>query len=158
MKLYTLLLIFFLSISIYAQCPSGNITISSQAEFDKFARNYSNCKTIDGNFTITGTVTSLAPLQNIEEIKGNLTIRNTNIVDFTINLAISKIDGNLRILENSSLKDLNSFNELVEVNDIYIEDIKGYLKGFDKLEKVNTIDLKRLGMPSGRNFGGRNIE
>tara|TARA_B100000953_G_scaffold299525_2_gene299694 strand:- start:180 stop:2510 length:2331 start_codon:yes stop_codon:yes gene_type:complete len=146
LKLYTLLLIFFLSISIYAQCPSGNITISSQAEFDKFARNYSNCKTIDGNFTITGTVTSLAPLQNIEEIKGNLTIRNTNIVDFTINLAISKIDGNLRILENSSLKDLNSFNELVEVNDIYIEDIKGDLKGFDKLEKVNTIDLKRLGM------------
>ncbi|MDN3594061.1 T9SS type B sorting domain-containing protein [Zunongwangia endophytica] len=146
MKFVIFFLIFFLNITIHAQCPTGNIIINSQQEFNEFSNNYSNCKIVNGNVTITGAVTNLQPLKNIEEIKGNLIIRNTDIEDFTLNLSITKIDGDLQIQANTLLKDLNSFNELIKVNNIYIDGMLGYLDGFTKLEQVNTVDLKSLGM------------
>ncbi|WBL20744.1 T9SS type B sorting domain-containing protein [Zunongwangia sp. HRR-M8] len=145
MKFITFFLIFLLSFTFQAQCPVGNITINSQQEFEEFVIKYSNCKIVNGNFTITGAVTNLQPLKKIEEIKGNLIIKNTDIEDITLNLSITKIGGDLRINANTLLKDLNSFNELIKVNNIYIDGMFGYLDGFSKLEQVNTVDLKRLG-------------
>ncbi|MCL6220391.1 T9SS type B sorting domain-containing protein [Zunongwangia sp. M21534] len=112
----------------------------------QFQNNYPNCTIINGNLSISSLVIDLSPLQNIEEIKGNLTISNTNIEDLTTTLSISKIDGDLNIINNNLLRHVNSFNELTEVNNININRISGYFEGFDKLEKVNTIDLNNLGM------------
>ncbi|MFC6860821.1 T9SS type B sorting domain-containing protein [Zunongwangia atlantica] len=143
--IFTLGILLF-SINLEAQCPIGNVTINSQSELIQFQNNYPNCTIINANLSISSLVTDLTPLQNIEEIKGDLTISNTNIEDLTTELSISKINGDLNIINNNLLRHVNSFNELTEVSNINIDRISGYFDGFNKLEKVNTIDLNNLGM------------
>lgn len=67
---------------IFAQCPTGNVTFSTQAEIIAFASNYPNCTEINGNLTIgtsnSNLITSLTPLNNLTRITGELRISNNN--------------------------------------------------------------------------------
>lgn len=106
------LLIFFLSISGFGQCPS-NVTFQNQAQVDAFITMYPNCTAISGNVTIdpsaSGPIYNLNGLQNITSIGGSL-----RITQHSVNI------GNLNGLEN-----LTYIGRDIYINDTWISNIFG---------------------------------
>jgi len=41
-----------ISVKMWAQCPSGDITLISQEDIDEFATMYPNCTEVVGNLTV----------------------------------------------------------------------------------------------------------
>lgn len=162
-KLYALFLSLICSIAI-AQCPSGNITLSSQADVNAFAVSYPTCTSISGNLFISGSgITDLSPLIQLTSISGSLTIYlcNTlqnlnglnnlttigNSCDLSVNTQLTSIGGleNLStvggsfIINNlSSLTTLNGLQTLTSVGGLL--SIKGTalttLTGLDNLNSI----------------------
>ncbi|HHB80028.1 MAG TPA: T9SS type A sorting domain-containing protein [Saprospiraceae bacterium] len=84
---FFLLSIFFGSIRLQAQCPSGGVEIFSQQSVTDFQTAYPNCTKINGDLVIndssdvvngnyTADITSLAGLSKLDTITGSLTIRS----------------------------------------------------------------------------------
>ena len=76
---FLILLSCFFSNAIFAQCPSGNLTLSSQTEVNDFATDYPGCTAIPAGIelTISGSgITNLDGLLVLIEINGNLEIED----------------------------------------------------------------------------------
>lgn len=171
-KMTSLLLVFaclFISNKLLAQCPMGNVVLTTQAEVNAFGANYPNCKQITGNLDIgvnsgTTDITNLSPLSNINSVTGNLYINNTqklisleplnkiisvgknfqiygNTKLTTVNfLNLTGIDGILNIDNNPSLINIDGFNN--------IKYVKGYLQISNNplLTNLDSLsDLKSIG-------------
>ncbi|WP_435415923.1 T9SS type B sorting domain-containing protein [Polaribacter aestuariivivens] len=130
------LLFFFFLLNItfaYAQCPTpGEISLKSQEEVNRFVRDYSDCKVLNGDLTIIsslitvgddGTVftpiTDLSQLNFLESIRGNLTIAVDAVQINNFN-ALTSISGDLEITSSKNLIFVSSFNNLTSVNSIVI--------------------------------------
>lgn len=88
MKLPTSMKLLFLvfltwSLNIYAQCPSGSLTFTSQQQINDYAANYGSCTNVTvENLTIGfygspvqfSDIVDLTPLQNITKLTGHLRI------------------------------------------------------------------------------------
>lgn len=96
-----------------SSCPTGNVTLTTQAQVDALA----SCTTITGNLTINGggNALNLAPLNGITSISGNLQITgvSSNISNFLPNL--TSIGGYIRVLSNS-FASFGGLNSLTTVN------------------------------------------
>lgn len=118
-------------------CPTGNVTLSTQAEVDALA----SCTTISGNLTVNGggNALNLAPLNNITSITGtlfitglsnnqvnifpNLTtvgnaiaIQNNTFQQFSgFNSFTTLTAGTLQFLNNSQLQTISGFNSLISL-------------------------------------------
>lgn len=93
-KYITLLLIAFAGYGLNAQCPPGDVILSSQAEVDAFVADYPNCTEIAGNMLI-----------------GSLT-DNTDIIDISGLSPLTAIEGSLSIDSNVSLTSLTGLDQL----------------------------------------------
>jgi len=73
---YMLCVILLWNINSNAQCPLGNVTLSTQAEVNQFAIDYPSCTTIDGDLVIqtTSDINDLSPLSNITQVNDALSI------------------------------------------------------------------------------------
>ena len=141
-KLLLLINLFFVGV-IYAQCPTGNVTLASQNEVDNFLVNYPTCTTITGNLLINtnSDISDLSPLANINFVTGTLSIsgsisgtsnlttlnglniQEVNSLIINRNQALTEIDaltsltilndGGLLIYENPMLANLNGLSNLV---------------------------------------------
>jgi len=61
-----------------AQCPSGSVTLTTQAEVDAFVTNYPSCTFIKGHLKIAGNnITDVSNLSYIVKTKGDFKIENT---------------------------------------------------------------------------------
>jgi len=83
MKNFTFTLLFlsalFLSANLFAQCPTGDVTLTTQAEVDQFVADYPNCEILKNVEIFGGDITNLSTaFSNIIEIKGNLAIYSTS--------------------------------------------------------------------------------
>ncbi|MFA5556648.1 MAG: hypothetical protein WDA29_06030, partial [Flavobacteriaceae bacterium] len=131
-----------------AQCPTGNVTLSTQAQVNNFAQNYPNCTQINGNLVIgystsssTSNITNLTPLQNITGITGNIRIRNNATLSTLNGLNnLENIGGHLDIYYNSELKNIDEL--------IGLESIGGHLDIYNnpKLQNLNGLsNLTQIG-------------
>lgn len=78
-KLTLSFFLLLLSLSINAQCPSGNLVLTSQAEIDNFSTNYPSCTSSLYNITVQGSdITNLDGLNAITSIGGDFVIKNNN--------------------------------------------------------------------------------
>lgn len=134
-KLYfiTLLLLLFV-FKANAQCPPGNLTVTTQAQVDQFIINYPNCTSISGALQIgpavqnsPGNITDLSALSNITSVSGNLYIQNNANLQSVDGLQIETVGGWLYIggdditKTNLELTNLNGLSSLTSVaEDIYI--------------------------------------
>src|SRR5690606_7461152 len=127
------------------QCPTGNVTLYSQADVNNFATNYPNCTEITGYLYISdiggSDITDLSPLSNIQSIGGFLNIYNnpqlTNL-DGLSNL--TQIGGYLDIYYNSQLTNLDGLSNLTQIGGyLYILDnaVLENLDGLIALESIN---------------------
>jgi len=120
-----------------SSCPSGNVTLTNQAEVDALA----SCTTITGNLTISGggNALDLSPLSNISSITGNLfitsvsnnqvnifpnlttvgngiAIQNNTFQQFSgFNSFTTLTAGTLQFLNNSQLQTISGFNSLISL-------------------------------------------
>jgi hypothetical protein len=77
---FTILISAFACYGLNAQCPPGDVTLSSQAQVDDFVATYPNCTEIPGNMVIgefvSTDITNISGLSNLTSIGGSLQIQS----------------------------------------------------------------------------------
>ena len=117
-----------------AQCPTGTVTFTTQAQVDQFAIDYPNCTSISGALQIgphvslePSNITDLSPLAGITNVSGNLYIQNNGTLQNVDGLNIQTVGGWLYVGGDNStntnlqLTNLNGLSSLTSIaEDIYI--------------------------------------
>jgi hypothetical protein len=114
-KLTTILLILCIVASgLLAQdCPSPNITLSTQEEIDQFPIYYPDCEYIEGSLNISGeNIVNLQGLANIKYVGHSLSIKNTALSDLSGLDSLEVVSIRLTIRENPNLQSLNALEQL----------------------------------------------
>src|SRR5690606_21357464 len=155
------LLILFFSIvgEVEAQCPEGEVVLSSQMDVNNFLVNYPSCTELTSLIIVGSGITNLSPLSNITSVSGGVYISNISAtslnglhnlitvggtLDINNNPALQSVDlpvlqssGFLKISNNDQLQSLAGLSGLVSVGGIIhidennaLTDIKG-LKNID---------------------------
>ena len=137
-----ILFLFFISTWGRAQCLTGTICLSTQAEVDAFRTNYPSCTALPGNLTISGNnITDLSPLENLETIGGDLRIENNAHLGNVDGLSsLSSIDGYLYVAYNSSLTDVDGLSSLSSIDGFLWISGNGILANVDGLSSLSSID------------------
>ncbi len=111
MKKYVLLLFITMLLTnvSYADCPTDNVYLTSQAQIDAFTTYYVGCSTIDFDVTIKedvdGDITNLNGLSDIQTINGNFYItENSALTDLGGMYNLQTVSGDFYIFENSGLQ------------------------------------------------------
>ncbi len=129
-------------------CPSGDITLSTQQEVNDFAANYPDCTELTGSLMIQsedasyyGGITDLSPLSQLTSISGNLEILNNNhdIFSLTGLENLSSVGGNLNISGNDGLFNLVGLENLNTVTGLLNIGANNTLSTLAALENLTTI-------------------
>ncbi len=141
----------------YGQCPPDDewVNLYNQADVNAFAVQYPNCTAIQGTLQILGLfgnycytedpcITSLAPLQNLTYIGGNLIIRGTLLTDLSGLDNIQHIGGGLDITENNVLQSLNGLNALETVGFSYEGNLHSHHRFVDIVKNYELQSLEGL--------------
>src|SRR5690606_9592043 len=137
-KLGVSILFLFFTLGLKAQCPPGDVILTSQTEVDDFATNHPNCTEISGDLYIYGNdITDLSPLSNLTSVGGNLNIfSNSSLLNLDGLNNLTSVGGLLDISFNSNLTNLNGLSNLTSVG--------GYLNIYDNLSLTNLDGLSNL--------------
>lgn len=107
----------------WAQCPTGNVTLTSQQDVNDFATTYPNCTEIAGYLTIgiyetSNDIVDLQPLGNITSINSNLRILRTDasLSDLTGLSNLVSVGGYLRIFSSDGLVSLAGLENLTSID------------------------------------------
>jgi hypothetical protein len=112
--------------NLSAQCPSGGVTLNTQAQVNQFAIDYPNCTTITGSLFISGignsptNITDLSPLNKITTIGGFFQLYLNPLLTNINGLSNLKIISSYLLIDNnftSITQDINILNNAV-LNDI----------------------------------------
>lgn len=116
---FTVLFIFLLAFfQANAQCPPGDVVLSSQAAIDNFIMQYPNCTEIKGNLTISGDgITNLEALRNLQSLKAQVNITHNKDLISLNGLRNVKSAYRLWIADNAVLSSLNGFTSLENVGE-----------------------------------------
>lgn len=143
-KLKILLIsIFFFSISVSAQCPSGNITFYSQAQIDDFVITYPNCTQINGSVLLEpsngNAITNLNGLKNITRILGSFSISQSNSLVRSLSGLnnLNYIGGNIYIYD-TWLTDISPLQNLTYVGGS-VEIVSNTINSFSALNNITYI-------------------
>lgn len=121
--LLALLIGYFANIAV-AQCPTGMITLLTQADVDNFQTTYPNCTQILDGLQI-GPDNGSSNITNLNGLQG-----------------LTQLDGGLNILNNPSLGDLTAFSTLTQLEDIYLFN-NAQITSFNGLQGITSInDIK----------------
>lgn len=118
-KYLTLILFCFGIISFaFAQCPTTDITFTTQAQIDNFATTYPGCNMIPDGVDVViddplGNITNLDGLSGLTAIEGNLRISGDGFLTDIDGLSnLTSVGGNLRII---GLANIDGLSGLVSV-------------------------------------------
>lgn len=118
----SLLLFTLLSWNLSAQCPPGDVTLTTQEEVNTFVATYPNCTEIIGSLTIgnpgsTSDVTDLTGLDALTSVGGSLDIEQNNaLISLTGLDALTSLGGFLWIRYNASLTTLTGLDVLTSLD------------------------------------------
>jgi len=108
-------LIFCVGIA-WSQCPTGNITLTSQQEINDFVAQYPDCSEVPDNLAIrTSAVNDLSPLTQLTSVGGRLAIERTHVTDMTGLNNLTSV-GTLNVGGNDSLINLIGLESLSTAN------------------------------------------
>jgi len=118
-------IIFILTLFTYqaqAQCPAGNVALTTQAEVDAFVTTYPMCQALPGGLHIgTSSSNVLSDIVDISglqftSIGGDLTVQNnpllTNLDNFSM---LTSVNGGLKIFNNDGLTILSGLEALTSI-------------------------------------------
>src|SRR5690554_1431309 len=131
----------FFTLGLKAQCPAGNVSLTSQAQIYAFATNYPNCTEVSGNLTIKGAnITDLTPLSNLTSVGGYLDIyNNSNLTNLDGLNNLTSVGGFLFIDSNSNLTNLDGLNNLTSVGGYLFIDSNSNLTNLDGLSNLTSV-------------------
>ncbi len=130
-KLYIFLAL-SLSLAASAQCPNGNVELTTQAQVNAFASTYPNCTQINGILSIHGdNITDLTPLQNLTTVTGALQVYLNPSLTSLNGLQNITSTGGLEVSYNSTLTSVAGLSGVTTVN--------GYL-GFTANPQLLTLE------------------
>ncbi len=139
---YIFWLLFFISLFssqfLFAQCPTGNVTLETQDQVNNFVTTYPSCTNINGSLLVKSEeVTDLSFLHNIISINGDLSILNTNAIELSLN-NLENVDGDFNILGNYYLLHVSVPNISSIGGGINWEGMSNIntLTGFDKITSL----------------------
>ncbi len=124
MKFTIILLLLLTCFTIKAQCPTEEIFINSQDEMNQFSIDYPDCTELETSIFISGNVTSLYELENVNSINGSLTIDGCSDLTSVDGLVLLKqiSNGHLIISNNPILANLEGLRQLKTTSvDLIIE-------------------------------------
>jgi len=139
-----ILFIFTCGFNVSAQCPSGDVTFTSQQEVDAFAVNYPNCTQINNSMRIGAypnltNITDLSPLNQIEIVGQSLYFYNNPLLTSLDGLEnLFFIGGELDIRNNSALTDISAFSDLIHAVGVEIVN-NSMLPNLEGLENLNGL-------------------
>ncbi len=94
-------------------CPAKDIVFTTQAEIDKYVKDYPNCTELSGSLNIKGgKITDISKLDKIKSTKGYIYIDNTNIKEINFKNLVD-CTGGVNILENNALEKVDFSNMTV---------------------------------------------
>lgn len=138
MKLVFSVLIILISIQIHSQsCDIDNNITSQQELIDEMAQ-YPNCTRIEGNLRLSGSVSDLSPLNNIEVIEGDLRI-GSSVIDLAGLESLDTIYGSLDIDENAELADISGIENLQHIGGDFILSNNPILAQVVEFSQLNSI-------------------
>jgi len=130
------------SFNTAAQCPSGDLTLSSQQEVYEFVTAFPFCSIIDGDVNISGSdIIDLSVLNNIQQINGSLLIENNPLLTNLNGLdQLSTVNGNLRLSGNLLLTGISSLGNLSHLGYSLTLDSNPALLSLNGLEGIFAIN------------------
>ncbi|HLU92475.1 MAG TPA: hypothetical protein VKZ54_00060, partial [Membranihabitans sp.] len=140
LHLLTLLFSFFLIAAVSAQCPTENVTLSSQADVASFVANYPTCTTIPTPLNISGSdISDLSGLQFITKIETDLNISQNPILTSLQGLHnITLVGDDMSITNNGSLSDLTGLDGLQTISEDFAISNNHQLTSLSGLEKLES--------------------
>lgn len=142
--IFSLVLFLTVQFSLFSQCPTAGITLSTQSAVDNFTVNYPGCSVMPAgsDLIITGTnITNLNGLSSLQIVNGAVEIRN--------NPALTSLDGfspvyagsDLIIRSNPLIQNLNSLSGLDTVAGEFV------IRSNQNLNSITGLGLlKRVGL------------
>lgn len=122
--------------SLFAACPVGNVTLSTQNQVNNFAVTYAGCTTLPSGVKLKikgANITNLNGLSVLTQIDGNLEIEwCPALVDVTGLWGITTVNGVLQFEECHALTNLNGLQNLSSCHDLDI-------RGMDALTDISQL-------------------
>lgn len=148
LKALTTFLFLIITMGIQAQCPSGYVQLSTQAEVNAFVADYPNCMDLNGGLQIgsssgTSDIYDISGLENIQTLNGDLVISNCPSLNSLTGLeSLNTMRFYLEIYNCDGLTDLLGLSSLTNTNNfqIYIAENENLLnfKGLENITNVNS--------------------
>lgn len=143
---FKLLILFVVLTSFngFSQCGNGTLILSSQQAVDDFPTNYPGCVQFSGSISIIGAdITDLTALSQLSSITGNLHIlQNSSLTNLQglHNLAtIGVISGGLLIKDNPLLNDISGLSNLSNIGQYLEIDNNDALENLDGFNSLTSI-------------------
>lgn len=116
LKIYTSILMTCLPFLAIAQCPTVDVTLTTQGQVNDFNTTYAGCTAPTRSITITGSsIANLAGLQNITSIGGDLVIQQTSLINLTGLNSLTQVGGSVELNMNQSMSTLSGLQNLVSI-------------------------------------------
>jgi len=124
-------------------CPSGHLTLNSQAAIDNFATDYPDCTTIAFNLTINGSdISDLSGLAQLEVIQGNLSFNLNPVLTNLSGLEnLTTVGGNCSFFINPMLASTAALESLTSIGgffQLFNNDAITDLAGFNNLTGLGS--------------------
>lgn len=136
---------FLFNLTVYAQCPPGDLEITTQLEVDAFLIDYPNCTELVGSLIIVESPSSssediinLHAFQNLSSIGQNL------IIEYNSNLSsLEGFDNLLSVMGHVSIKynainDLNGLNSLSTIGNGFMI-VNNSLTSLNGLSSISSV-------------------
>ncbi|MBK6831281.1 MAG: hypothetical protein IPG92_11340 [Flavobacteriales bacterium] len=117
-----------LNISLLAQCPTGDVLITSQTDADNYASTFPNCDTLPGDLVFSGiNIDDLSGFAHVEVILGDLHYNNTfpGPYDFTGFQSLTHIGGDLKVTNSQYWRSFAGLDNLERVRGIGGRAVRG---------------------------------
>jgi len=110
--------------TLFAQCPTGDVILSSQAEVDSYVANYSACTSLPGSLTIGDNtppisfsdITDISGLSNLTSIGQDLSISANPLLTSLAGLNnITTVGMTAEILDNDNLINIDALNSVATI-------------------------------------------
>ncbi|MFM9946402.1 MAG: T9SS type A sorting domain-containing protein [Saprospiraceae bacterium] len=146
MKTFILAFLLLLSCCLLrAQCPVGNVVLTSQNEVNAFYANWPQCDTIHGDLFIgkateNSNIASVVALSRIKHIDGSLYVwRNSNLIRLSGLHNLQQTGKHISIEKNPRLITLGNLSNLKTIGDSLDVSDNDQLTDFGALDQLDTI-------------------
>ena len=123
---------------------AGDVMLTTQTEVDNFTASLGTCGIIEGDVTITGTITDLSGFSNVHIISGNLHLEGNISDDLTGFSNLTTVGGNLTLTDMPNITSIAAFANIVSIGgNMEIDNLDALteISSFDQITSIQNITI-----------------